>query len=308
MRAAGVRRFNGAVELLALPDPRPPRPDEVLIDVFAAGVGNWDDIARSGGWELGVPPPLALGVQAAGVVTAVGDEAREPQVGARVLTHSLPLREQGAWAEQFIAAAEHLVVLPENVPFDVAAALPVPGLTAEQTLGVLDIRAGEQLLVHGAGGVTGSLLVRLGVLRGAEVIATAGPRSTARVRDLGAAVVLDHGEGHWVDRVHELSGGAGVPTAVNAAPSGARYALRAVRDGGRLATITSDPPAAERDIAVHTVYVRPDGAMLGRLADLCGRGAIGVLLGRPYRLEQAPAALARVLEGTGGRAIVLALG
>lgn len=170
---------------------------------------------------------------------------------------------------------------------------------------MLDIRA-EQLLVHGAGWVTGSLLVRLGLLRGAEVIATADrgappgsansvpPRSSTRRGALGRPV-------------RELSFGGGVPAAVNAAPSGAGDALRAVRDGGRLATITSDPPAAEPDIALHTVYVRPDGAMLGRLADLCGRGAIGVPLGRPYRLERAPAALAGVLESTGGRAIVLAL-
>ncbi|HEY4994150.1 MAG TPA: zinc-binding dehydrogenase, partial [Nakamurella sp.] len=229
-------------------------------------------------------------------------------VGARVLTHSLPLRQQGAWAEQFIAAAEHVAVLPENVPFDVDAAFPVPGLTAEQSLGALDIRAGEQLLVHGAGGGDRLPAGPARLLRGAEVIATAGPRSTARVGGLGAAAILDHGEEHWVDRVRELSGGSGVPAAVNAAPSGARAVLRAVRDGGRLATITSDPPPAERDIALHTVYVKPDGAMLGRLADLCGRGAIGVPVGRPYRLEQAPAALNRVLEGTGGRAIVLAIG
>ena len=185
MRAAGVRQCTGAVELLALPEPRPPRPDEVLMNVFAAGVGKWDDIARSDGWDLGVPPPLAIGVQAAGVVTGVRDEARQLPVGARVLTHSLPLRQQGAWAEQFIAAAEHVAVLPENVPFDVGAAFPVPGLTAEQSLGALDIRADEQLLVHGAGGVTGSLLVRLACC--------AAPRSSRRPdrgapRGLGVSV------------------------------------------------------------------------------------------------------------------------
>jgi NADPH:quinone reductase-like Zn-dependent oxidoreductase len=69
----GVRRFGGPVEVLELPGPRELRPDEVLIDVQACGVGNWDEFARTGGWDLGVRPPMALGVEAAGLVAAVGD-------------------------------------------------------------------------------------------------------------------------------------------------------------------------------------------------------------------------------------------
>ncbi|MFY9866376.1 MAG: alcohol dehydrogenase catalytic domain-containing protein [Trebonia sp.] len=95
---AGVRQFGGPVEVLELPGPRGLRPDEVLIDVQACGVGNWDEFARTGGWDLGVRPPMALGVEAAGLVAAVGDRVTGIAAGDRVTVHSAPLREQGTWA------------------------------------------------------------------------------------------------------------------------------------------------------------------------------------------------------------------
>jgi NADPH:quinone reductase-like Zn-dependent oxidoreductase len=65
VKAAGIREFGASVELLELPGPRALRPDEVLIDIRACGMGNWDEIARTGGWDLGARPPMALGVDAA---------------------------------------------------------------------------------------------------------------------------------------------------------------------------------------------------------------------------------------------------
>jgi NADPH:quinone reductase-like Zn-dependent oxidoreductase len=72
VRASGVRLLGGAVELLELPEPRALRADEVLIDVQASGVGNWDNIVRTGGWDTGARPPMALGLEAAGIVAVVG--------------------------------------------------------------------------------------------------------------------------------------------------------------------------------------------------------------------------------------------
>jgi NADPH:quinone reductase-like Zn-dependent oxidoreductase len=95
-----------------------------------------------------------------------------------VTVHSAPLRDQGTWAEQHIAAAEHVAVLPPGVPFEAAAALPVPALTADQVIGdALQIRAGQTVLVHGAGGVTGGMLVQLAVHRAATGMAVGWPQS-----------------------------------------------------------------------------------------------------------------------------------
>jgi len=105
MRAAGIEAFDGDVRMLELAEPGPPGEDEIVIAVRAAGVGNWDDIVRTGGWDVGRGPPLALGVEAAGVVVAVGDGVASLAPGDDVLTHPLPLRQQGAWAELLVAPA-----------------------------------------------------------------------------------------------------------------------------------------------------------------------------------------------------------
>ena len=297
--------MGDAVELLELPGPRALRPDEVLIDVRACGIGNWDDIVRQGGWDLGTRPPMALGVEAAGLVAGVGAEVNGVAAGDRVTAHSLPLREQGAWAERYIAAAGHVAVVPPGVPFDAAAALPVPALTADQVIAdALGVRAGEVVLVHGAGGVTGGLLVQLAVHRGATVIATAGADSAGRVAALGAATVLDYHQPDWPEQVRALTQG-GVDAAANAARAGSARAIRAVRDRGRLATITSDPPPAERDITVREVYVAPDGRRLSRLVELLAQGALAVSVSERFPLEQGAAALARVGHGAPGSAVVL---
>jgi NADPH:quinone reductase-like Zn-dependent oxidoreductase len=305
VRAAGVRRAGGPVGILDLPGPRELRPDEVLIDVRACGVGNWDEIARAGGWDLGARPPLALGVEAAGVVVAAGDGVTGVRPGDRVTVHSVPLREQGAWAERHIAPAGHVAPLPAGVPFSTGAALPVPALTAAQTIDdALDVQAGQTVLVHGAGGVTGGLLVQLAAYRGAAVIATAGPASAERVAALGAGTVLDYRQPGWPARVRELTGG-GVDAAANAARSGSADALHGVRTAGRLATITADLPAAERGITMAAVQVVPDGSRLAGLAQLAAVGVLSIAVAGEFPLERAGAALEAARHGAHGAAVVI---
>jgi NADPH:quinone reductase-like Zn-dependent oxidoreductase len=304
MLTAGIDRTGGAIRLLELPDPRPPRAGEVLLDVRACGVGNWDEIVRTGGWDTGVQPPMALGVEAAGLVAAVGESVPGIRVGDAVTTHSVPLREQGGWAEKFIAAAEHIAPVPAGVSFDAAAALPVPALTADQAVTAVEARAGQTILVHGAGGVTGGLLVQLAAHHGARVIATAGAASAGRVRAMGAAHVLDYHQADWPERVRALTDG-GADAAVNAARSGARDAVRAVRDGGRLAAITDDLPGPERAITMTAILVVPDGARLRRLIPLLEQDTISMAIGAWYPLEAAAEAMARVQQGTHGEAVVL---
>jgi len=295
MRAAGVERIGAAIQPLELPDPRPPRAGEVLLEVRASGMGNWDEIIRTGGWDTGARPPMALGVEAAGLVASVGAGVRGLRPGDAVTTHSLP---SGSWAERFIAAADHVAPVPDGMPMTVAAALPVPALTADQALDALAVRPGETVLVHGAGGVTGGVLVRLAAHRGARVIATAGRGE--RPRALGAADVLDYREPAWPERVRALGG---ADAAVNAARLGSADAIRAVRNGGRLATITADLPPAERGIALYDIVVVPDGARLTRLVPLLIAGVI--MVGASYPLAEAASAMARLQQGTHGAAVVL---
>src|ERR687891_1629159 len=100
MRAAGISEFGGAVRRIDLPDPRPLADDEVLIEIRAAGVGNWEEFVRTGQWDIGRTPPMALGVEAAGTITAIGDSVEDWGPGDEVLSHPVPLRDQGAWRSE----------------------------------------------------------------------------------------------------------------------------------------------------------------------------------------------------------------
>jgi NADPH:quinone reductase-like Zn-dependent oxidoreductase len=306
MLVAGIHRTGGDVGMLDVPGPRPLAEDEVLIQVRAAGVGNWDEFVRTGGWDVGRRPPMALGVEAAGVVTAVGSLVSDWASGDEVMTHPLPLRDQGTWAPTLIAPSSSIALKPAGVSWEAAAVFPVPALTAAQVLDeALAVGPGDRLLVNGAGGVTGRLLVALGSLRGAEVIATAGPNSRAHLAALGARAVIDYHERDWPDQVLAITDGAGVSAAVNATPGGAGDAIRSVRDGGRFATITSDSPESDRGITGSSVYVRPDGGQLGALAGLLAAGHLEISVARSYELVDAADALATVVSGRAGGAVAL---
>ncbi|HEY7176912.1 MAG TPA: NADP-dependent oxidoreductase [Micromonosporaceae bacterium] len=306
MRAAGIAEFAAPIELLDLPVPDELRIDEVLLDVRGCGLGNWDDVVRNGYWDLGRKPPMALGVEAAGVVTGIGVNVSGLRIGDRVMTHSVPLRDQGAWAESFVAAAADVALIPETVPFNVAAAFPIPALTADQVLrDTLDVRPGSTLLVHGAGGVTGLVIAQLAAHFGVEVIATAGSHSAESLAAAPPAHVIDRHAPDLADQVGRLTGGHGADFAVNTVQGDADRALAAVKDGGRFATITSDSPAAVRSIEVTQVYVAPDGPRLAELGELLASGAITLTVGAEYPLERAADALAHVLRGTNGQAVVL---
>jgi NADPH:quinone reductase-like Zn-dependent oxidoreductase len=250
-----------------------------------------------------------LGVEAAGVVAAVGEDVTSFVPGDEVLTHPLPLRHQGAWAESLVAPAALVAPKPATVPWDGAAAFPVPALTADQALTeVAPAPAGEWVLVHGAGSVTGGLTVQLAVARGATVVATAGPASAVRVRDYGAHLVVDYHDPAWPAHVRDASPGRqGVGAAVNAAPSGAATALQAVADQGRLATITTDPPPPERGVAVVDVYVRADGPRLAALVATLAQGQLSLRVAATLPLAEAATALRSAVAGRAAGASVLTL-
>jgi NADPH:quinone reductase-like Zn-dependent oxidoreductase len=306
MQVAGIRRIGDRVSVIEVGEPRPLADDEVLLEVRAAGVGNWDEFVRTGGWDVGALPPMALGVEAAGLVMAAGRAVTDWAPGDAVMTHPVPLRDQGTWAPRLIAPAGLLARKPQGASWEAAAAFPVPALTAEQVLSdTLNVRAGEQLLVHGAGGVTGGLLVALAALRGAQVIATAGPSSQQRITALGARHVIDYHDQDWPAQVRAITANRGVDAAANAAPGAAASAIEAVADGGRLATITSDPPGGQRGITVSSIYIRPDGNQLRELATRFADGQLGIPVAASYRLADAAKAFAQVVGGHTTGAVVL---
>src|SRR5204862_4678302 len=129
---------------------------------------------------------------------AVGAVVEEWAVGEGVLAHPVPLVDQGTWAPWLIAEAALLAPKPADVSWERAGAFPVPALTAIQVLDeVLRLTPREQLLVNGAGSVTGGLIVAFASLRGIHVLATAGRASRDRVIRAGAVMGVDHHRPDW---------------------------------------------------------------------------------------------------------------
>lgn len=306
MRAAGVMDTGGRLEMLDLPSPPTPTGGDVLIVVHAAGVGNWDELMRTGSWPSGLSGPHALGVEVAGTVLTPGPDVTSLRSGQKVAGFGFPFRDGGGWAQYQLVASTDLARTPETLSWRNAATLPVPGLTAFQTLtDALSVQRGERLFVHGAAGVTGGLLVQLAVLRGLHVVATAGERNTARLLGYGASTVVDRTRYDWRNQVlHALGGPADV--AVNAVPGGADAALGLVADGGRFASIAG--PFQDRPyVSASEVFVRPDGRQLHGLLNLLDRGDIRVPIEGGFQLEHAAEALDQVRAGSHGSAISLAI-
>jgi NADPH:quinone reductase-like Zn-dependent oxidoreductase len=305
LRAAGIEAFGDDVALLELPEPPPLETGQVLIEVKAAGVGNWEEFVRTGRWDVGRVAPLALGVEAAGEVVGVGPEVEWPAAGAAVMTHPLPLPYQGCWAERLVAPAHLVAEKPPNASWADAGAFPVPALTAEQVVSeALDVQPGETILVNGAGGVTGGMIVELAANSGARVIATASESSAARVMALGADVVVDYHDPEWTSLARDAAESSGIRAAANAAGGGEADALSTLVDGGRLATITGAPPPEERGISITNVIVRPDGDELRLLAASLAEGKLHIDIRASYPLTRAAEALAEATKGSGG-AVVL---
>jgi NADPH:quinone reductase-like Zn-dependent oxidoreductase len=306
MRGAGIRALGDPVGQLEIPSPPRPTGEEVLIEVRTAGIGNWDDLVRTGAWDVGLSPPMALGVEAAGVVRAIGPHHGRFALGAEVMVHSAPLRYQGAWAEWFLAPGPHVAAKPAGVDWEVAGALPVPALTASQVVTRLGSGSSDVALVHGGGGVTGGLLVAFAAASGSRVVATSSPGAAERLRRYGACEVVD---GHATDwpRQALLAGRGPFSLVINAVRGGATTLMPLVADGGRLATITGDPPEAQRGIEVVNAYVAPDGLALEAAARQLVALGLTIPVTRILDLSEAGVGLQSVVRGHAAGAAVLQL-
>ncbi|MFE2036153.1 NADP-dependent oxidoreductase [Streptomyces scopuliridis] len=199
MRAITFAEYGGpeVLRLTEVPAPEP-GPGQVRVAVRRAGVNPVDWKIRSGLLAGGaaLESPQIPGLDVAGVVDAVGDGA-EFAVGYEVFGWSVT----GAYAEFTLASA--VIRKPADLSWEDAAALPAVGETALRVLRLLDVKAGELLLVHGASRAVGRFATQVAVALGATVIGTAGPHNLDEVKSLGA-IPVRYGDG-WPTRVREVA-------------------------------------------------------------------------------------------------------
>ena len=184
-----------------------PGPGQLRLKHGAVGLNYIDVYHRTGLYPMQYPS--GIGMEAAGVVEAVGPGVTEFRVGDRVAYASAPL---GAYAEARLMPAERVVKLPDAIGDDQAAAMMLQGLTAQYLLRrTYRVKPGDHVLVHAAAGGVGLILVQWAKHLGATVIGTAGSETKARLaKDHGADHMILYRQEDFPKRVREITGGAGV--------------------------------------------------------------------------------------------------
>jgi len=308
MRAIAVDEFGGTPKLVELPKPVP-GPGEVLVRLAAAGVNPFDRKVADGMLKGSLRHvfPLVLGVDGAGVVEALGEGVTRFAVGDAVFgTFFHVPAGTGTYAE-YVTVPETNPLAPLPAGFDpvVAAALPTAGLTAMQVVDALEAEKGATVLVVGATGGVGTFVVQLAAGAGLRVVATGRPRDADRLRELGAAEVVDHTTGPLaehvsaVDALIDLVGDSEAFTA----------ALAAVRPGGRALTTTFSADAdalAARGISGGNFEMRGTPDALTRLAEVVSDGRLKVLVEHHLPLAEAAEELVRLRAiGARGKTVVV---
>jgi len=268
----------------------------VVVRVRATGINGLDWKIREGYLRDVMPTvfPTVLGLELAGEVHATAPGSRFA-VGERVFGLAAP--GNGAYAE-FVAVPEMLLAhIPAGVSSQAAAALPVAGLTAWQMLHAAGApRAGGTVLVHGASGGVGTLLVQMAKQLGLKVIATASPSSRQYLLDLGVTTVIDRVSEKFenkvanVDLVIDLAGGD--------APDRSWPLLR---DGGAMVSSVRFDIAAPRTDGRRGIalMMQPDNERLTAIAGAVAEGQLRITLDETVPLSAIPAAIERNRTGHG---------
>jgi NADPH:quinone reductase-like Zn-dependent oxidoreductase len=269
MKAVCIYSYGGPGVLVYEDAPCPhPGDGEVLVRVHAAGINPVDWKIREGHLKgmLHHTLPLILGWDVSGVVEALGTNLSRLKLGDEVFSRP-DLSRDGAYAEFIVIRESELALKPKSIDHIHAAALPLAGLTAWQTLfDAGGLAAGQRVLIHAAAGGVGSLAVQLAKWKEAYVIGTASMHNHDFLRKLGADQVVDYERERFEDAVG--------PVDVVLDTLGGDIQERSwkvLKRGGILISIVS-PPSAEtasaHGVRQAFVFIKPDAAQLAEIAKL----------------------------------------
>jgi NADPH2:quinone reductase len=281
-----------------------PGPGQARVRHAAIGLNFADTYFRSGLYP--VPLPNGIGVEAAGVVEAVGPDVTNVEPGDRV-TYTGFINTLGAYSTERLIPAAPLIKLPKDIAFDTAAAMTMRGLTAGYLLRrIWNLRPRDAILLHAAAGGLGLIVSQWARLLGLTVIGTVSSEKKAQVaREHGCDHVILYGEEDVARRVREITGGEGVAVCYDSVGA-ATYAssLDSVRRRGLLVCVGTAsgpiPPIEAMQLAVKGSLFVTRPALADYIADpvekeglarelfaLVASGDIRIEINQRYRLEEA---------------------
>ena len=313
MSAAVVAPSYGGPEVLEVVDVDVPAPSagQVTIEVRAAGINPVDH--KIFGGMMGADEshlPLRVGLEVAGVVTAVGDDATGPAGPVAVGDEVIGYPVSGGYAAAVTVAATSVVPKPTTLAFEQASGLSLTGVTAYHLLEATGVSSVDTVLVHGVAGGVGLAVAQLAIARGAAVVGTARADRHEVLRGYGI-VPVEYGDG-LADRVRDAA-----PTGVDVAldtvgtDEAVDVSLELVEDRQRIATVAAFGRAGQDGSqllgsgpgADPGTELRSRGRLV--IADLAERGRLTVVVARTFALDQAAGAVALVAEGHAGGKVVL---
>ncbi|MBO0449499.1 NADP-dependent oxidoreductase [Enterococcus sp. MJM12] len=298
-RAIVINQYGGSeglqeenVKLPALKE------DQVLVQVQATSINPIDWKLREGylqqmfDWEF----PIILGWDVAGIISAVGENVTDWQIGDRVFARPATTRF-GTYADYAIVDTNLLAKIPANISFEAAAATPLAALTAYQGLfNHGHLQKGEKVLIHAGAGGVGTYAIQLAKAQGAEVFTTASKKNHELLYRLGADKVIDYHEENFaeafsdLDLVLDTMGGKIQEDSV-----------KVLKNGGRLVTVLgiSNPDLmTAKNIFAQAIWLEPNGKELAQLANWMQAGQLESVIGAQFPLTAAGVKSAHELSAT----------
>jgi NADPH:quinone reductase-like Zn-dependent oxidoreductase len=306
MKAIRIHQYGGPEVLAQVEMQRPaPGANEVLIKVKAASVNPFDWKVRAGYMKDMLPLifPATLGLDVSGTVEEVGPGVARFKRGDEVYV-SLEVEAGGGYAEYVVAKETIVARKPATLSHVEAAAVPVAGLTAWQTLfEVAQLRAGQKVLIHAAAGGVGNFAVQFAKAKGAHVIGTASSKNQAFLGELGVDQAVDYQKTRFEDVVPD----ADVVLDTIGGDTQER-SFKALKKGGILVSIVQ-PPSQElaTKYGVRALFYggHPSSSNLAEIAKLIDAGKVKTVVETVLPLAEARRAHELSQSGHGRGKIVL---
>jgi NADPH:quinone reductase-like Zn-dependent oxidoreductase len=334
MRAYVLTRYGGPEGSRLVDVPAPvPGPRDLLIAVRAAGLNPVDFKFRQGKLRAILRPtlPFVLGNELAGDVIAVGGDVNRFRAGDRVFAR-VAKDHAGAFAEQARVDEADAALMPRDLDFTTAAAVPLAALTALQALrDELDVKPGQNVFISGGAGGVGTFAIQIAKWLGAHVTTTASKRGEALVRSLGCDEVIDYTSqdisktAARFDAGFDLIGGKTLEQMFEIMKPGTRVVSvagvpepqMAIKDlGGRrvlaallwMISYGIRSRARRAGISYRYLFMHPSGSELAELAELIEQGKLKVIVDKTYPFANIPEALAYVESGRAKGKVVVTMG
>jgi NADPH:quinone reductase-like Zn-dependent oxidoreductase len=322
MRALVLKRYSKPDQVAFVDTPRPvPKPDEILVQVHAAGLNPIDNMIPKGTFKpiLRLQLPATLGSDLAGVVVEVGSRVTRFKAGDAVFASVFDLGT-GALAEFALVPESAAALKPANLDFVQAASIPMVGLTSWQALKErVHLQPGQKVFIPAGAGGIGTFAIQLAKYLGANVGTTTSTGNVDLVRSLGADEVIDYKKQQFEDALQDYDAVLGTVRG-----DAIEKSLRILKPGSAVVSLVGPPDAAfarargmnffmvfvfgllsrkiirhakKRGVAYSFLFVHPDGSQLAEIGELLKAGRIRPVIDKVFPFEQAKEALAYLEKG-----------